>query len=79
VLVGGSVGRREATGRGIVYTFYQVMRRLRRETPLVRKSRDPDDGIQLEQRHGVRRVIQIDAPVPQVTPELAGQGLDILT
>ena len=31
VLVGGSVGRREATGRGVVYTLYQVMRRLRRD------------------------------------------------
>jgi glutamate dehydrogenase (NAD(P)+) len=31
VLVGGSVGRREATGRGVVYTLYQVMRRLGRD------------------------------------------------
>ena len=31
VLVGGSVGRREATGRGVVHTLYQVMRRLRRD------------------------------------------------
>jgi glutamate dehydrogenase (NAD(P)+) len=31
VLVGGSVGRREATGRGVAYTLYQVMRRLGRD------------------------------------------------
>jgi glutamate dehydrogenase (NAD(P)+) len=31
VLIGGSVGRREATGRGVVHTLYQVMRRLRRD------------------------------------------------
>jgi glutamate dehydrogenase (NAD(P)+) len=31
VLVGGSVGRRDATGRGVVYTLYQVMRRLGRD------------------------------------------------
>jgi glutamate dehydrogenase (NAD(P)+) len=31
VLVGGSVGRREATGRGVVYTLSQVMRRLSRD------------------------------------------------
>jgi glutamate dehydrogenase (NAD(P)+) len=31
VVVGGSVGRREATGRGVVYTLSQVMRRLGRD------------------------------------------------
>jgi glutamate dehydrogenase (NAD(P)+) len=31
VLVGGSVGRREATGRGVVYTLFQVMGRLGRD------------------------------------------------
>ena len=31
VLVGGSVGRRDATGHGVVYTLSQVMHRLRRD------------------------------------------------
>jgi len=31
VLIGGSAGRREATGRGVIYALYQVMRRLGRE------------------------------------------------
>jgi glutamate dehydrogenase (NAD(P)+) len=31
LIVGGSAGRREATGRGIVYVLYQAARRLRRE------------------------------------------------
>jgi glutamate dehydrogenase (NAD(P)+) len=31
VLVGGSVVRREATGRGVVHALYQVMRRLQRD------------------------------------------------
>ena len=30
-LLGGSVGRRDATGRGVVYALYQVMRRLGRD------------------------------------------------
>jgi glutamate dehydrogenase (NAD(P)+) len=33
VLVGGSAGRREATGHGVVYTLYQVLRRLQRDLP----------------------------------------------
>ena len=31
LIIGGSVGRREATGRGIVYTLYQAARRLGQE------------------------------------------------
>src|SRR5256714_15334537 len=31
LIVGGSAGRREATGRGIVYTLYQAARRLGHE------------------------------------------------
>src|SRR2546427_3175069 len=31
LIVGGSAGRREATGRGIVYTLYQATRRLGQE------------------------------------------------